>query len=704
MRVLLVAALTCALVRAQALFPDARRDYRVDESLSNLATGDVNGDGKVDIALSNAVLLGKGDGTFEPPRSAPPLLALLDANGDGHLDYVASTRYISESQIAVYLGQGDGTFGAEIVSAVPFEPHQVLSADWNGDGVPDLALIERQYDRSTEVNRPYRLAMLLGDGSGSFQVTGEAVEGTAFALADWNADGKTDLIRISPIGPLESSLHEAAIAEQVKPTALLASADIDGDGKLDLLLVDEQVSVWRGNGDGTFQAPSDTLPQVGFALAITADDWDGDGSVDLIVYSRLDRRTYVILVFRNDGAGQLLTARINDIGLNLQEAIQLSDANGDGVLDVIAGYSDGFAISIARGRPDATVHTARVLPDSSLTNVVTGDLNGDGVPDLAGASAGRLHILTGTGSGEFTATGVSIPGGFALADLNSDGLTDILASSQGGTRVYANRGGLRFEEVSLLPGESRFPNLDILATDLNGDGRIDLITNSTRGPSAWINQGGWRFAASVPMGNMGNVGGSLAAGDVNGDGRMDVVISQAGGFNYHPDALLLLLGNGGGAFRPAVNIGIGSGVTVGDFNGDGKLDIATMSPQTNFIVHLSIAVLHGNGDGTFQPPVLRSIGKMSGSGWAVLTSADLNADGVDDVIWGCYSQIALLLGTRGDGLGEPTFRGGTRDIGSVAIADFDLDGTPDLATGSIDGIAGLEAAGPIAILFNKPSH
>lgn len=704
MRVLLVAALTCALVRAQSLFPDARRDYRVDESLRYLATGDINGDGKVDIALSNALLLGKGDGTFEPPRGAPPLLALLDANGDGRLDYVASTRFISESQIAVYLGQGDGTFGAEIVSAIPFEPHQVLSADWNGDGIPDLALIDSQYDPSTEVNQPYRLAMLTGDGSGSFQLTGEALEGTAFAVADWNGDGKTDIIRISLAGPLESSLSEAAIAEQVKPSALLAPADIDGDGKLDLLLVDGQVSVWRGNGDGTFQAPSNTLPQAGFALAARPADWDGDGNPDLIVYSRLDRRTYVILVFRNDGAGQLLTARINDIGLNLQETIQLSDANGDGVLDVIAGYSDGFAISIARGKPDGTVHTARVLPDSSLTNVVTGDLNGDGVPDLAGGSAGRLHILTGTGSGEFTATGVSIPGGFALADLNSDGLTDILASSQGGTRLYANRGGLRFEEVSLLPGESRFPNLDILATDLNGDGRVDVITNTTRGPSAWINQGGGRFAAPVPMGNMGNIGGSLAAGDVNGDRKMDVVISEAGGFNSYPGALLLLLGNGDGTFRPAMHIGIGSEVTIGDFNGDGKLDIATMSLQTNFLVYLSIGVLHGNGDGTFQPPVLRSIGKMSGSGWAVLTSADLNGDGITDVIWGCYSQLALLLGARGEGVGEPTFVGGSRDIGSIAIADFDLDGTLDLATGSTSGIAGLEGPGAIAILFNKPSN
>lgn len=690
MRAPLVVALACSLLQAQTPFPDARRDYRTEASLRTLGIGDLNSDGRLDLATSGAAFLGRGDGSFEAPVNAPPLLALLHANSDSHWDYVAASGAGSEPKISVFPGNGDATFDSAINSSVPFPPHRIETVDVNGDGIPDLALIESQHG-------PSRIAFLLGDDSGSFRVAGELIRGLAFAFADLNGDGRTDITRIAENRDLETLLGkgDGTFESPVKvgkifPKSLLALADLNEDGNSDLIVVSGTITVLPGKGDGTFLPLSTSGPHVVVvSQSVLTDDWNGDGRTDVIVKSPSHLSVYL-----SDNTGRLRPGVHNDLSLYPDDAVQVGDINGDTVLDVVAANSTGSAIAVALGRADGTVRTAMVLPNTILPSLTAADLDGDGIPDLAGIAKGRLQVVAARGKGEFlhaTLTGADTPmSHLALADFTGDGLPDVAGISQTGIVILANRGRFRFEQIATLPAPQGPFERSALATDLNGDGRIDLITNSVRGPLAWVNQGNGKFAAPA---SLGSTGGTFAAGDVNGDGKLDLAISGTGG------ELLLLAGNGNGTFRPEMAIGTGSGVTIGDFNGDGKADIATVSLSTNFLVYASLAVLPGNGDGTFQPPVQPRIGKMSSSRMAVLASADFNADGIDDIIWGCYNHLALFLGQRGNEIAAPVFLGASRDLGSLAIADFDKDGRPDIATGPPDSA---EVTGTVAILFNKP--
>ncbi len=691
MRTPFAIALACSLLQGQTPFPDARRDYLTEASLRTLGIGDLNSDGRLDLATSTAAFLGRGDGSFDSPVSTPPLLALLHATSDSHWDYIGASGTGSEPKISVYPGRGDATFDSAIVSSIPFTPHRIETVDCNGDGIPDLVLTESQQG-------PSRIAILLGDDSGAFRIAGEPLRGLAFAFADLNSDGRTDVARIAENRDLETLLGkgDGTFESPVKmgkvfPKSLLALADLNDDGNSDLIIVSGTIAVLAGKGDGTFFPLFSSVPATpGFSRSVLIDDWNGDGRTDVIVKSEV-----LLSVYLADSAGRLQTGRHNDLGLYAEGTVEVGDINGDGVLDVVAANLTGSAIAVALGRADGTVRTATVLPNTILPNLTAADLNGDGLPDLAGIAKGRLQVAAGRGKGGFlhaTLTGADTPlSQLALADFTGDGRPDVAGVSQTGVVILANRGGFRFEQIATLPARQGPFERSTLALDLNGDGRIDLVTNSTRGPLAWINPGDGRFAAPLPI---GNTGGTFAARDVNGDGKLDLVISTG-------SELILRLGNGNGTFRAPVSIGNGSGVAMGDFNGDGKADIATLTLSTNFVVYASLAVLAGNGDGTFQPPVQRRIGKMSSSRAAVLSSADINADGIDDVIWGCYNQLALFLGERRAGVAEPLFVGASRDLGSLAIADFDQDGRPDLATGPADSA---EVTGTVAILFNKPSN
>jgi hypothetical protein len=181
---------------------------------SSVAVGDFNGDGKLDLVVANqgsdtvGVLIGNGDGTFQPPVEYPAAgtfsVAAGDLDGDGHVDFVAATK----NGVSVYLGKGDGTFGAAVNYG--FTPGTLALGDFNADGKADLAIIGDG------------LSIFLGNGDGTFPMT--AVYSTSrgffeqsFELADFNGDGKADLALTNTNG--------------------------------------QSVTVFLGNGDGTFQSP-----------------------------------------------------------------------------------------------------------------------------------------------------------------------------------------------------------------------------------------------------------------------------------------------------------------------------------------------------------------------------------------------------------------------------------------------------------------
>src|SRR5262245_30687887 len=273
-------------------------DYAVGEGPSDVKAGDFNGDGNPDLATANfyddtvSVLLGNGDGTFQPAQTfavgpVPRSMAVGDFNNDGNLDLVTTINAGSGGiDISILLGNGDGTFAAEMRQSVGYYPAlYVATGDLNADGTLDLvASLENDLSWAEHVS------VLLGRGDGTFALAATygpypySGDASSPALADVNSDGRTDVIVPDYTGFLrvflanaDGTLQEPSLFSISGSTYLVAVGDFNGDGKPDLAA--ENGDVLLGNGDGTFQA-AQSFAESG--SSVTAADVNGDGVLDLI--------------------------------------------------------------------------------------------------------------------------------------------------------------------------------------------------------------------------------------------------------------------------------------------------------------------------------------------------------------------------------------------------------------------------------------
>jgi hypothetical protein len=262
-------------------------------------------------------------------------------------------------------------------------------------------------------------------------------------------------------------------------------------------------------------------------------------------------------------------------------------------------------------------------------------------------------------------------------DLNGDGKPDLVVSNDGNViSVFLGNGDGSFGPELLLPSISS----KAVIADFNGDGKLDIVTveNSFTGGALrlFLGNGDGTFTSTADTtfysGYLSY--SSLAVGDFNGDGKLDVVVVGGG-----PSQAYVLLGNGDGTFGPAAGFGSLNqtyGVAVGDFNGDGKLDVAWTDSGSS-----SVAVLFGNGDGTFQPQV-----EWSANGYpSALVVADFNGDGYPDIavanegpVGGSAGGTAILLNNGNGTFASPvTYVPGSEDF-FLAADDVNGDGKIDL--------------------------
>lgn len=327
------------------------------------------------------------------------------------------------------------------------------------------------------------------------------------------------------------------------------------------------------------------------------------------------------------------------------QAVAATDLNGDGKLDLAVGNLDSATVSVFLGNGDGTFKPRVDFATGLYPNsVAVGDFNGDGKPDLALANgSGTVSILLGNGDGSFQPH-VDYPAGpaafsLAVGDFNGDGNLDL---------AVANNNSNQNGTVSILLG--------------NGDGTFQPHVDYPVGTGPY----------------------SIAVGDFDRDGKLDLVVA-----NYPLDSTVsVLLGNGDGTFKPQVTYATGrqpDSVVVGDLNGDGRLDLAV----SNF-ADGTVSVLLGNGDGTFQPHVDYPAGSVPSS----VIIGDFNGDGKLDLAMSNYAPgginvppgyVNVLLG-NGDGTfhAPAAFVAGPNPA-TVAVGDFNNDGTPDLVAGSVPG-------------------
>jgi hypothetical protein len=317
----------------------------------------------------------------------------------------------------------------------------------------------------------------------------------------------------------------------------------------------------------------------------------------------------------------------------LSAAMTIADFNGDGKPDIAFSVPDAKILlpgAVLFGNGDGTFRPGPAIPGGKPW---IGDVNGDGKPDLVIAGAG-VSIVLSNGDGTFQApVQVAACTEFAaVADLNADKKVDLVC----GTTVLLGNGDGTFRTgVTVDAGQGDFV---VLAADFNHDSNPDLLLGrQSLKVAVVLGNGDGTFGADLPATTLPSLFLDVVVGDFNGDGKLDLA-----GDATRAGLICVAFGNGDGTFgKVVINQGLpGSPVAAGDFNGDGKLDLVAGAGMGDM-------VLAGNGDGTFRVPVFIPI--FIGT----VAIADFNGDGLPDIaepVASLSSGVAVLLNdSPGDG-------------------------------------------------------
>jgi hypothetical protein len=474
---------------------------------------------------------------------------------------------------------------------------------------------------------------------------------------------------------------------------------LDGSGAVDDVITVNRaatmgmpgsVSVLRGNGGGTFQALQNFT--VGMAPnSVAVGDFNSDGIPDLVTANDTPGGTVSVLLGNGDGSFQ--PGRTFAAGLNPLSVV-VGDFNGDGipdlaVLDFGDSQGNGSGVSLLLGNGDGSFRPARTYAAGPYPHdVAIGDFNGDGFPDLAvtNPNSNTVSVLLANGDGSFKPARSYAAGAFpdsvAVGDFNRDGVPDLVTGNgnNGRVSVLLGNGDGSFKPAVTYATGGLYP-VAVAVGDFNGDGIADLATVNDNSASDYsvgvlLGNGDGSFQPAHTYAIPALQSRAVVVGDFNGDGKADLAIVNYGRPPDFQGSVSVLLGNGDGTFQPVVTYVTGEGsqaVAVGDFNGDGSPDVAVANQASN-----NVSVLLGNGDGTFSEPPSYPVGRDPTA--AVL--GDFNGDGIPDlaVTNSSDNTVSVLLG-NGDGTFQPahTFAVGSYPI-DLAVGDFDGDGTLDIVT------------------------
>jgi hypothetical protein len=625
-------------------------------------------------------------------------LASADLNNDGITDLVvASAANSSTGTLSVLLGNGDGTFHAGqslsiALPSVPNPPVGVTIDDVNGDGKLDLIAVTASDGSSAGIN------VFLGNGSGTFPTTavsGPAGAGGAVAvIADFNSDGKKDIATSYGQILLGNGDGTFGLLPQTLPEGQqrgVAAADLNQDGKIDLAFTNSTaatVDVYFGNGDGSF-VHSASYPTIHGATTIEASDLDGDGFPDLFVgtahggvytASQFSESSFQSLLNYGDGTFGPSRAYfpgppsqqfdLNPTAAYVQYATANFTSSGKPDLLLLTNGTSGAALAVLKGKGDGTFSQSAIPTQLSnpsapqfISAIASGDMNGDGKPDMVFAwgsdSSGNnphLSVAFGNGDGTFQpqqdyvlpasvlGNKLGTANGLVLADLRGTGKPDVALLTGGGssTALYTmlNNGDGTLASAQLV--DSRPWMNDLVAQDVSGDGKADIAVaqrcssaNSVTG-SAWLylGKGDGSFQPASQLNPGFACPNVVAIADMNGDGKRDLVF--AGGdtdINASSGYVAVFLGNGTGTFQnaattavPAITGSIPTGIAVADVLGDGKLGVllGEAGPFGDLFL------LPGNGDGTFDTTDESSF--FVGINSRALQISDLTGQGLPDLL------------------------------------------------------------------------
>jgi Bacterial Ig-like domain (group 3)/FG-GAP-like repeat len=566
---------------------------------SPFAVGDLNGDGKMDLALVDRqnsgthIFLGDGTGNFTagtPVTSGRDNAYLVDLNGDEKLDLVTTDSFAG--LFDVYLGKGDGTF---VLPAAQYAPGvsagYFFLVDVNRDGHLDMFL---EYYPGGTPSMGYYPGMSDGTFGSLISLGPPPTSSGVAAYTDLNGDGIPDLAFLTPsgvgvslggpnqtLGPLLTTISGGSTNVYSILPATLGIGDFNADGKTDLAVpVEGGISVLLGNGDGTFQSVPfyDLGHEVGAAAVA---DFSGH--------------------------------QFQDIAVSLPATFpRLLLGNGTGT----------FTLG-----PDP--HPSYGLPGADVT-LLSADFNGDGKPDLSignmvpntSAASNVQSVLLNMGNGVF-ASPVAVPNSSPImADFNLDGRTDIINVLNGQITVSLGQADGTFTVMNTalrLPFDTGHFNVG----DVNRDGKPDLVLNYYDHLEIWLGNGDGTFTYNNSIGISTVENDSVTIGDVDGDGNGDIILSP----DPNPGRLgplVIFYGNGDGTFQPPAELPTTRQffqVVVADINRDGNPDLVVTDGA-------AIATFINLGGRQFAPEV----DYIAGRAVSALNVVDVNSDGFPDIV------------------------------------------------------------------------
>ena len=601
------------------------------------------------------------------------------------------------------------TFRATATPTTPPPATRKVVRDLNGDGRSDLVW---QNTASGDLG-----AWLMNGATLSSSIAnGSLPAGTAaIAIGDYNGDGYADVMSVSAanvylsLGSGSGGLA-SPVSVSTRPPAgwnLAGAGDVNGDGKADVVwhnIASGEIYYWLMNGASIAGGQGASYLPVG-SIALAVADFNGDGRVDVLSTTSQDTRVSIMGANGVYGAATVVTGRPSS-AWNFAGA---GDITGDGKADVVwhnltSGelyywVMDGTAIAGGQG--------LAYLPQGAAA-LALADFNGDGRSDIVSTTAFDVRVSLAQANGAFAAPAVvaSRPAaGWRFvdsvekdrvppkADINGDGRSDIgwIAPGNGGLLSWLMQGPTVLSQQSGMATAADAAPLAM--ADFDGDGRADLL--SANASDVWVSpgnaSGGFGTAVRVqarPQGAWVLVG----AGDATGDGKADVVWHNLNTGELYTWVMsgATITGGHGSVFAP-----LGSqGVTLNDFNGDGRMDVLTLSATE---VRVSLAQSSG-GFGTSL-----FVSTRPATGWNFAGAGDVNGDGKADVIWHNVNSGELyywlmvsntILGGQG---------GAYLPIGSTVLAatDYSGDGRADIASlsGGTVNISVMQPSG----LFTAPA-
>jgi hypothetical protein len=500
----------------------------------------------------------------------------------------------------------------------------VAVGDFNLDGKPDLA---------TANGGSHTVTILLGTGTGNFTATAspEVVDTTPswVAVGDFNLDGKPDLVTANAfsnnvtilLGDGTGYFYPAVASPEVVGTRpqSVAVGDFNLDGKPDLATANagsNNVTILLNTCTARPCPPAFTQPASSPETAptgpqaVAVGDFNLDGKPDLATPNSQASGNVTILLGNGTGDFNPASTSPEAVGA-FPESVAVGDFNLDGKPDLVTGNHASDNVTILLGDGTGNFNPAATSPEAvgnDPTSVAVGDFNLDGKPDLVvtNGTAASITILLGDGTGDFS-PGQSptfiLSGGptsVAVKDFNLDGTPDLaVATSDQSQQNYL----------------------------------VHIMLNDPENP------GHFNFRILTHVGPQGESPFSLVVGDFNLDGRPDVATA-----NFFSNNLTILLGLGNGDFdKPGTSPeAVGDSprtVVVGDFNLDGKPDLAT----TNLISN-NVSILLGDGTGNFTAT---ATSPQPDTGPFALAVGDFNLDGRPDLATGNFlsNNLTILLAT-----------------------------------------------------------